>query len=139
MKRPSTWEIRSQIERAGEVIRKLTAAGNASKAEAWQQRLAELERDLAVAEAAEVAIDPEFKHLNIKRLVRLTMGLEIDGDGLMAERELLRRLQAQPPDGRLPGPAKLVLLKNGRLEFSSLTPWMPAVGQFLAYDVGYYD
>ncbi|GIK42379.1 MAG: hypothetical protein BroJett011_62120 [Chloroflexota bacterium] len=111
--------------------------------DSWTNHVNYLKRRIeeAKTEATTITINQKYQKMSLKSLVWLVMDIgEQHGDGLMAERELIRRVQARPPSETLEGPARIIYLDDEEgLSFTSIAPSETFIGQFEAYDVGFWD
>lgn len=104
----------------------------------WDRVLEKIEKE--IAKANKVSSIPEiYRNARTKALVRALYSSDKQSyDGRLAELELTRRIKEAKPT-TVNGPATLIQLNNGNLEFYNLSPAESKTGQLIAYDIGIYD
>jgi hypothetical protein len=103
----------------------------------WDTVTSHLEEALQQAKTqTEKDIPEELGNRTLNRLVENVSGIHGDGDGRLAELELLKRLKRRKRAFTIQGPASLIYQENGLLVFRTLKASETFSGKFLAYHVG---
>ncbi len=102
----------------------------------WDKVTEELNEELRQAQSLKESDIPiACKERSLKVLVLQVMGEQGEDTGRFAELELLRRLKVRK-HATIQGPAALIHIKKGILQFSSIKRAETFSDKFLAYDVG---
>lgn len=103
----------------------------------WDTVTSHLEEALQQAGTqTEKDIPEEFANRALNRLVEDVSGVHGDGEGRLAELELLKRLKCRKRAFTIRGPASLIYGENDVLVFRTLNASETFSGKFLAYHVG---